>query len=276
MLALWYAEGPKDAKLPMHELARLADEVSGRLHSTPSFGGGAPLLDGVSCEPRYIAEGLSDRERGVFEEDVGEAGCVKAEGRTHVGLLGPKGSWDGSAASVLVKGDIIARDDPDLGLMDVQADEAKIREFLPISESRKDVLGRCCEHPSALMSFPAFGVQAFWVAVLNGSPDALDFAVGPKFGKSLLAMNYQHEDGLARTCLRVMSLIAAGNGNTVEGHRERNGPGPSDPPLCNRHGVPVMRAYLSNHTNDPHRLFWLRGERPTFLNVTRHEGRPAV
>ena len=276
VIALWYSEQPEDSRFPGYEMARLAAETLGRLHDSPTFSRGAPLLDHVRCTPKYEADRLSQDERLALEENVAEAGCCKGEGNAHVGLLSSESAWSEPASHVLVEADIVARDDPAFGLVEPASAEVGIREFLPRSDSIDEVLARCCEFPSILIGYPEFAVEAFWVSVFGGSVDSLDFEVGSDFEASVQAMNYLNEEGLARTCLRVMTRIASGQAGEIEGHRERQGSGPSDPPLCDRHGVPVMRAYLANHTSDPHRLFWLRSERPKFLNVTGHEGRPAI
>ncbi len=276
MIARWYSELPQIGVLQGYEMARLVAETSERLHDAPEFAAGHPLVDHIRCTPQYAPNGLAQSERQDFEVTVAEAGCVRAEGIPHAGIFGPSSHWGQPGSSVLVEAEILARDIPELGPVETSGSDAQIREFVPLSESIDEILGHCCEYPGKLMSHPEFAIQAYWTAVLHGSAVALDFEVGPDFVSSAMGMNYQNEDGLARTCLRVMARIAAGYAADVEGHRERQGPGPNDPPLSDSDGTPVMRAYLANHTSDPHRLFWLRGKRPKFLNVTGHEGRPAV
>ena len=275
-IALWYSE-PRVAGGPSnYEFARMAHERASQLHVSPEFLEADPLLDAVSVDPAYENKRLGSRSQSDVEGHLAEAGCAKAEGRPHAGIFGPAESWARKPDSIEVEARILGRDHPLDGLIEADKDESLLREFLAHSSSVPGLLSACCEEPCVLLGSPQLGVRALWAVHFGGNPWELDFEIGPGFQESVLAMNYHHRPGEAKRCLRVMAQIAGGMGDQVEGHEERVTAAPTSPVQTDQDGNPVIRSRLQNRVADAHRLFWARGSRPTFLNVTGHEGKPAV
>ena len=275
-IGLWYSQSPAAGGPSNHELARLAHERASRLHVSPEFFEADPLLDAVSVEPAYVNTRLGEGDRSDFEDHLAEASCAKSEGRPHAGIFGPNASWAHETDSIEVDARILGRDDPLDGLTEADSDETQLREFLAHSESVSELFSACCEEPCQLLRSPQLGVRVLWAVHFKGDPWEIDFEIGPDFQKSVLAMNFHHRPGEAKRCLRVMAQIAGGLDDQVEGHEERVAAAPTSPVQTDRCGNPVIRSRLQNRVADAHRLFWARGPRPTFLNVTGHEGKPAV
>ena len=274
MLALWYATEGIQEGLAGFELARMAEEVSARVRgAVPSLR--PPLIDDVLVSPAYVDQRMSASGLEKFKDHLAEAACSRRDGEDQLGVLGPHSSWEEPMSHVLVEGQVVAREDPVDGLVDEAAENQAVREFLERVTTVKDVYSQCCKCPCALIKEPELGIKAFWMTEFSGQPDELRFTVGPEFSASVAAMNYHHLAPGAKKCLWVMTLIAAGRANELEGHEERTGKGGNNQTL-RVDGDPVMRAYISNRTPDAHRIFWIRREKPVFLNVTGHDGRPAL
>jgi hypothetical protein len=255
----------------------LAYETASRLEKKSTYPEGEPLLDSIDLKPRYVNARLDMDGRGKLEAHVAEAACGKKDGSLHVGLLSPAESWEGQTAEILVEAEVLGREDRDSGLVEAEENQALLREFLARSEHPQDVLERCCEQPCALLAEPDFGVRAVWATHFGGDPAGVNFKVGSGFVASLRGLDYDRRAGDARRCLRIMAMIAGGRASEVEGHEHHEGPGTASAVL-QVGGRPVIRSYLSNHVANAHRLFWIRGEdeRPTFLNVSGHDGKPAI
>lgn len=276
MVALWYAASGQQEGPATHELARVAHEFASRLEDPPRCANGTPIVEALSIDPPYVAKTVSPISRQEFEDHLGEAACTKHDGGIHVGILGSDNSWERSSKEITVEAEIIGRDDELDDFIEVEESESQLRELLPRSDDIAEVLERCCDHPGALLArFPDFGVRALWAVQFGGDPWGLEFNLGSTFASSVREMNYLRRPGEAKRCLRVMALIAGGRAGEVEGHEQHEGPGTTSA-VVKIGGDPVIRSYLSNHVADAHRLFWIRGEQITFLNVSGHEGNPAL
>jgi hypothetical protein len=275
MVARWWSDWETQHGLAGFELARMAEEVSARIHGEAPSPQHPPLLDNVSLNPPYRENRIPDDGKKDLEVHFAEAACASRDGADQLGVLGPDQSWGDLGKHVLVQGEVLAREDPLEGLLEEEPDDMDLREFLRRSTIVHQIYSQCCERPCSLMKHLRLGVRAFWLVKFAGNPNDLEFTIGPNFEASLNAMNYPHLVANARKCLRVMALIAAGRGDELEGHEERTGKGGNNEVL-RVNGDPVMRAYISNRTPNAHRLFWIRKDTPVLLNVTGHDGEPAI
>jgi len=275
MVATWYsAPEPQDGPAA-YELARFAHEAAARLANAPDCPNGAPLLDNIDLDPGYVAAMVDNDARSDFELHLGEAACVQRDGGTHIGIFGPSNSWDKDVPQVLVEAEILARDSPITGLTEAETAQA-LREFLDRSSTIDDVLGQCCDRPCSLLENPDLGVRAIWATQFGGDPWSLEFEIGPEFIASAKALNLHHRAGEAKRCLRVMALIAGGRDADVDGHDDRETEAPTSPIRKDKNGNTVVRSRLQNRVPDADRLFWARGAKPIFLNVSGHRGEPAL
>lgn len=275
-IALWYSQPDPKGGPSAHELARMAHESASRLKNSPHFAAGVPLLDGISVDPAYVNRRIDPNGRTQFEDHLAEAACVKNDGGTHLGVLGPVDSWSRETDAIEIEAEILGRDHELDGLTEAEGIAGRLREFLARSDTIKRVLEVCCEHPCSLLATPEFGVRALWAVHFGGDPWEIDFEVGPQFNDSVKSMNYQHRPGDAKRCLRVMAQIAGGRADQVDGHEERETAAPTSPIQVDKTGNSVIRSRLQNKVADAHRLFWARGPKPIFLNVSGHQGGPAI
>jgi hypothetical protein len=275
-IALWYSQTDASTGAAPHELALVAHEYASRLAAAPKCAAGQPLVDKIRTDPGYTPAQVDETGRAAFTEHLGEAAVAKQDGGMHVGILGPSDSWEQEVDSVLVEGEILGREDDETGLVESREAEAVLREFLDRSGRVGDVLKRLCDQPCTLLRYPELGVRALWATQFGGDPWQLDFEVSPTFAMSVIGLNFHNRSGEARRCLRVMAQIAGGRAEDIDGHEERESGAATSPVQKDRRGNKVMRSYLQNRVPDAHRLFWARGAKPIFLNVSGHEGGPAV
>jgi len=252
------------------DLLRYFEEFAGRVGNEAGMLAGDALLEQSAVEPAYIYEGLSPEDRSRFVEHLAEAGLAKEDGAAHAGLLTHAESWADESNPIRVDAEIHMREAPGGEWVDLPVDQSALLAYLPRSLDADGVLASCCEYPCQLIENVEFGVRAFGVKV-GKEIGSGDFELGPNLVESLNQMNYRRDRRYAQRCLRTMALIAAGRGHEVDGHEERSGSGPENPP-AKYNGKTVMRAYLANRTPDANRLFWVRSDPPVFLNVTGHEG----
>lgn len=267
ILAQWFQEHAYS------DLIRSVNEIEGRLASSVDLDGGETIFDHASSTPQYSWEGVDDHGHGLFTDHLAEAALAKEDGQTHFGVLSPAQSWSNACDSVLVEAEILQRETLEGELAEPDADDGVLRGFLGRSESIQAFYGVCSQDACALTKEPEFGVEAYFVGVLGGNADALNFEVGPAFRASVSRLGIDRVASNARTLLRTMALIASGKAEQVEGHEERVESAPGSDKVCYR-GDQVVRSYVNNHTPNAMRLFWVRKERPIFLNVTGHEGSP--
>jgi hypothetical protein len=268
--ALWFAGGNAG------ELVRFFGEVADRMEGSPPLPDGPVLLDNITTEPTYVHPQIKLSERDVFVDHLGEAAVAKDDGEDHLGIFTEEQSWSEQTENVLVEASVDSRESPGGEWFEPESDLASVRAFLGKTATVDDLLRGCCTCPEHLIMRVKFGVMAVWVGELEGRAQDLKFDVGPALEKSIANMNYASNRRYASSCLRVMALIAGGRSNEVNGHEERAGAGGNNPVVRDREGKTVMRAYLARKSPDANRLFWVRGPRPKFLNVTGHEGRPAL
>jgi hypothetical protein len=256
------------------ELIRYLSEITERLVDEVDLPEGPALVDNVQTEPGYMA---ADTDLGRdFLNHLGEAALAMDEGVAHLGVLTRICNWASASDQVVVEANVSCREGPGGEWFEPAEDEEFLRAFLPLTTQPAEVHATCAQYPTALIDRGRFGVAAYWIGKLGGSAAELNFDIGPAFVESLNSMNYQRNHRYASSCLRIMGLIAAGRDGEIEGHEERDGAGPGNSILEDCDGNPVMRAYLAKKSPDANRLFWVRGARPRFLNVTGHEGRPAL
>jgi hypothetical protein len=270
MHAKWFEEGN------LSDLLRYFNEIVGRIGEDVHMKEGSALLDNVTVEPEYIACLGDGAGRKIFVEHLGEAGLANDDGGPHLGVLTHEGSWSEAGDSLEINAEIHMREGPGGEWYEPGYSSASLHAFLPRSHEVDELLAECCKYPCALMECVEFGVIAYWTAVLGGDKDVLDFELGPKFNESIAGLNYKRNTRYAKSCLRVMALIAGGRASEVEGHEERSGAGAENPVVCDVAGNPVIRSRLANNTPDAHRIFWIRGKKPIFLNVSGHEGHPTL
>lgn len=276
MVATWYSASDTQTGAAGHELARFAHESAARLDDCPSFVDGAPLLDNLKVDPKYVAASVGLTARDDFHTHLGEAACVQHDGNVHVGIVGPADSWAQDSTEVLVEAEILARDDPVSGLTEAQNGEVSIREFLRRSSNVQELLEKCSDYPCALLSDPDLGVRVLWAVQFGGDPWELDFDIGPEFVASAREMNFDRRTGEARRCLRVMAMIAGGLDADIDGHEDRETEAATSPVRKDASGNTIMRSRLQNKVPDADRIFWARGRKPIFLNVSGHKGMPAL
>lgn len=275
VIASWWSNWETKEGLAGFELARMAEEVSARLSQEVPSPRSAPLLDEVSIAPVYTSASISGDGVKDLEVHFAEAACAGRDGADQLGVLSPDECWAEPAEHILVEGEVLARHDPDEELVEDEREESAVREFMKRSREVHDLYSQCYELPCALIQHLELGIRATYLVGFNGDPDGLKFQLAPSLRSSLKDMNYRHLAGNARRCLRLMTLIAAGRGHELQGHEERVGKGPNDE-ILRVDGDPVIRTYIANHTPNAHRLFWIRRPTPVLLNVTGHEGRPAI
>jgi hypothetical protein len=267
MHAKWFEDGPPS------DLIRVFSEVDGRLYEKVDIQGGAVLLDRPSSDPTYIVAEFSDAQRRQFAEHLGEAGAARSEQNDQVGVLSSATSWSEEQSAIRVEADVVECD----GLSGLTAsgnDGGRLREFLPRSSEVCDVIGRCAEKSCELIMKPKWGISVVWVGLLGGQEEELSFEIGDDFVDSVSALDYRHKPGLAAACLRAMALIAGGRSAEVDGHETRKKGRGSD--VLRVDGHAVMRSRIENRRPDANRLHWIRGPQPRFLNVSGHEGGPAL
>jgi hypothetical protein len=269
MIARWFEDGSHI------ELIRTLNELEGRLASTVKLDEGEAIFESVRASPGYIWEGLDVNQRETFTEHLAEAALADDDGQTHFGVLSPMESWSEAKSELLVEAEVLQRETSEGDLREPGEAEATLRSFLPRSESINTFFSTCSTKVCALAGDPEFGVKAYFIGALNGDPSDLQFEVGSEFVASVRSLGIDRIASNARTLLRTMALIASGKADQIEGHEERVSAGAGSKTLCQGE-CPVIRSYVNNHTPNAMRLFWVRKERPLFLNVTGHEGFPAL
>lgn len=276
MLARWFEAGGPGTEPEGAELARVAGEVAGRLVSEVELDEGEAEFGALELAPPYEAGPLSVDEVETFNQHLGQAAMRTQDDGRHLGLLGPASSWGEESGSILVEGSIDARLRPNGDVIEPEGEGASLRAFLSRSDDTAGIVARTCEHPCLLVQHPKFGAPAYYAGVMNEDPSGLAFELGAEFEASVRAMNYPHDTRYAKKCLRAMALVAAGRAEELMGHIERHGPGGNEPPVKDGDGRLVWRGYLAHKSSDAHRIFWVAGRKPKFLNVSGHEGRPAL
>lgn len=269
MLAHWFEQESYS------DLIRSVSELEGRLVGSVALDEGDAIFDGVTASPNYTWPHLDDRQREDFVEHLAEAALAKDDGQTHFGLLSPTESWSESRDHVLVEGAILQRETSAGVLIEPKGAAAALRSFLPRCDSTKAFFSCCAGDACSLAANPSFGVEAFFVGEMGGSLDRLEFEIGPSFLQSVHSLGIDRNTSNARSLLRTMALIAAGQAEKVEGHEEREDSGPASSTVTYK-GDTVIRSYVNNHTPDAMRLFWVRRRSPLFLNVSGHAGSPAL
>lgn len=269
MLARWFEKGTYD------ELIRTMNELEGRLTGSVKLDKGDAIFDRASASPEYTWGELDGDGRRTFIDHLAEAALAKDDSQIHFGVLSPADSWSEPKRDVLVEAEVLQRETADGQLSQPKEEEAALRAFLPRSEDLPEFFSVCSGEACALAVEPQFGVEAYFVGALGGSAEELQFEIGSSFQASVRGLGIDKVASNARTLLRTMALIASGHADQVEGHEERVEAAPASD-IVRYGGDPVIRSYVNNHTPNALRLFWARGEIPLFLNVTGHEGSPAL
>lgn len=276
MLARWFEAGGPWTGPDGAELARVAGEVAGRLGAEITLEEGEAELTALELTPPYEVRPLGVEQGEIFAQHVGQAATRMQDDGRHLGLLGPASSWGEEGEIIRVEGLIDARLRPDGEVIEPEGEQAVLQAFLSRSDDTAGVVTRFCEHPCLLVQHPKFGARAYYAGAMNEDPSGLDFELGAEFETSVEAMNYAHDARYAKKCLRAMALVAAGRGEELMGHIEREGAGGNEPPVKDGDGKLVWRGYLAHKSSDAHRIFWVAGSKPKFLNVSGHGGRPAL
>ncbi len=269
MVARWFEGGS------YNDLVRTLNELEGRLVEAVELDEGPALLDHANADPDYTWSELDDSQRETFIEHLAEAALARDEGQAHLGVLSPVENWSEPKEEVRIEAVVLERETSKGYLVEPNDEAASLRHFLTRSESIAAVFSVCSKEACALIRKPEFGIMAYFAGSLGGDAKDLRFEIGPAFLASIDGLGIDRVPSDARTLLRTMALIASGKGDQVEGHEERIQAGAGSKTVC--HGEhPVIRSYVTNHTPNAMRLFWVRKDRPLFLNVTGHDGSPAL